>query len=64
MMSAVSIMIRPRPPELDKPDRAAAVGTIPPPHSEILDPDAVVLEGDTDNLMTMCSCSASSDAPY
>jgi len=64
MMSVVGVEIRPRPPGLDTSDRAAAVGTVAPPHPEMLDPDAVVLEGDTDDLMKMCSCSASSDNPY
>ncbi len=35
-----------------------------PPEPDMLDPDAVVLEADTDNLMVMCSCSSSSDNPY
>jgi hypothetical protein len=29
-----------------------------------LAPDAVEFVTDTDNLLTMCSCSASSDQPY
>lgn len=35
-----------------------------PPASDTLDPDAVELAADTDKLMTMCSCNASSDAVY
>lgn len=44
---------------------AVAVELLPaPPASDTLDPDAVTLEADTDKLMTMCSCSSSSDVPY
>ena len=35
-----------------------------PPAPDTLDPDAVELTTDTDKLMVMCSCSASSDAVY
>lgn len=35
-----------------------------PPASGTLDPDSVELAVDTDKLMTMCSCNASSDAVY
>jgi CDGSH-type Zn-finger protein len=28
------------------------------------DPDAIILVADTDKLMTMCSCAASSNNPY
>ena len=44
---------------------AVAVELLPvPPGSETLDPDALELAADTDKLMTMCSCNASSDAVY
>lgn len=44
---------------------AVAVSILPaPPASGTLDPDAVELVADTDRLMTMCSCSSSSDVPY
>ncbi|MBB5152521.1 MULTISPECIES: hypothetical protein [Saccharopolyspora] len=44
---------------------AVAVELLPaPPESDMLDPDAVELTGETDGLMTMCACSSSSDAPY
>jgi hypothetical protein len=44
---------------------AVAVELLPaPPASDTLDPDAIELVADTDRLMTMCSCSSSSDVPY
>ena len=44
---------------------AIAVEILPaPPAPGTLDPDAVELIADTDRLMTMCSCSSSSDVPY
>ena len=44
---------------------AVAVELLPaPPAPGTLDPDAVELAVDTDKLMTMCSCNASSDAVY
>ena len=44
---------------------AVAVELLPaPPAPSTLDPDAVELAADTDKLMTMCSCNASSDAVY
>jgi len=44
---------------------AVAVELLPaPPTPDTLDPDAVELTTDTDKLMVMCSCSASSDAVY
>lgn len=44
---------------------AVAVELLPTlPVSDTLDPDAVELTADTDRLMTMCSCSSSSDVPY
>jgi hypothetical protein len=36
----------------------------PPAPQDTPDPDAVTLVADTDKLMTMCSCAASSDNPY
>ena len=42
-----------------------AVEILPvPPASDTLDPDAIELVAETDRLMTMCSCSSSSDVPY
>jgi hypothetical protein len=40
--------------------------TRPPEHAPgtMLDPDTVEFIGETDTLLTMCSCSASSDTPY
>jgi len=35
-----------------------------PPAPDTPDPDAIEIIADTDKLMTMCSCSASSDVPY
>lgn len=44
---------------------AVAIELLPaPPASDTLDPDAMELAADTDKLMTMCSCSSSSDVPY
>jgi hypothetical protein len=44
---------------------AVAVELLPaPPVSDRLDPDAVELIADTDNALTMCSCSAGDDQPY
>jgi hypothetical protein len=44
---------------------AVAVELLPaPPASDTHDPDAVEIIADTDKLMTMCACSASSDVPY
>jgi len=44
---------------------AVAVELLPaPPAPDTPDPDAVEIIADTDKLMTMCSCSASSDVPY
>jgi hypothetical protein len=36
----------------------------PPATQDAPDPDAITLVADTDKLMTMCSCAASSDNPY
>ena len=35
-----------------------------PPAPDAPDPDAITFIADTDKLMTMCSCSSSSDVPY
>jgi hypothetical protein len=44
---------------------AIAVELLPaPPAPDTLDPDAVQFTPDTDKLMVMCSCNASSDAVY
>jgi hypothetical protein len=44
---------------------AVAVELLPVPPAQVApDPDAITFIADTDKLMTMCSCSASSDVPY
>ena len=53
-MTAVAVEIRPAPPASD---------TLDPDIIE-QDPDTIELVTDTDRLLTMCSCQASSDAPY
>jgi hypothetical protein len=55
-MTAVAIELLSRPPE---PDDMPQAGT-----PSGLAPDAVEFVADTDTLLTMCSCSASSDQPY
>ena len=55
-MTAVAIELLTRPPE---PDAMPEAGT-----PSGLAPDAVEFVADTDTLLTMCSCSASSDQPY
>ena len=51
-MTAIAIELLSRPPA-------------PEPRSlPDLDPDAVEFVADTDTLLTMCSCSGSSDQPY
>ena len=55
-MTAVAIELLTRPPE---PVGVAEAGTLP-----TLAPDAVEFVADTDTLITMCACSASSDQPY
>lgn len=55
-MTAIAVELLTRPPE---PVGVAEAGTLP-----ALGPDAVELVADTDALLTMCACSASSDQPY
>ena len=55
-MTAVAVELLTRPPE---PVSVTEAGTL-----SALAPDAVEFVADTDKLMTMCSCSASSDNPY
>ena len=55
-MTAVAVELLTRPPE---PADVAEADTLP-----ALTPDAVEFVADTDTLLTMCSCSASSDQPY
>ena len=55
-MTAVAVEVLSRSPE---PVGAFEEGTLPP-----LAPDAVEFVADTDTLLTMCACSASSDQPY
>ena len=55
-MTAVAVELLTRPPE---PTDVAEAGTLP-----TLAPDAVEFVADTDTLITMCACSASSDQPY
>jgi hypothetical protein len=48
------------------PVTAVAVELLPAPPAlqDTPDPDAIILVADTDKLMAMCSCAASSDNPY
>jgi len=55
-MTAVAIELLTRPPE---PGDVPNSDTLP-----ALGPDAVEFVPDTDTLLTMCSCSGSSDQPY
>ena len=55
-MTAVAIELLTRPPE---PADAPQADTLP-----ALAPDAVEFVADTDTLLVMCACSASSDNPY
>jgi hypothetical protein len=55
-MTVVALELLTRPPE--SADMAGA-GTL-----SALAPDAVEFVADTDTLLTMCACSASSDQPY
>ena len=56
LMTAVAVELPVRPP---KPVGVAEAGTL-----SVLAPDAVEFVADTDTLITMCACSASSDQPY
>jgi hypothetical protein len=56
LMTAVAVELLTRPPE---PAGVAEAGTM-----SALAPDAVEFVADTDTLLTMCACSASSDQPY
>ena len=55
-MTAVAVELLTRPPE---PVGVLEEGTLP-----TLAPNAVEFVADTDTLLTMCACSASSDQPY
>ena len=55
-MTAVAVQLLTHRPE---PADAPESDTLP-----VLDPHAVEFVADTDTLLTMCSCSASSDQPY
>jgi hypothetical protein len=55
-MTAVAVELLTRPPEPTRPPQAAT--------PDALAPDAVEFVADTDTLLTMCACSASSDNPY
>jgi hypothetical protein len=55
-MTAVAVELLARPPE---PVGVAEAGTL-----ATLAPGAVEFVADTDTLLTMCACSASSDQPY
>ena len=55
-MTAVAVELLTRPPE--------AVGAPKAGTLTALAPDAVEFVADTDTLLTMCSCSASSSQPY
>ncbi len=66
LMTAVAVELLTRPPE---PVGVLEAGSLPvlAPDADTLTglaPDAVEFIADTDNLLTMCSCSASSDQPY
>jgi hypothetical protein len=55
-MTAVAVELLTRPPE--------PVGVLDAGTLSALAPDAVAFVADTDTLLTMCACSASSDQPY
>jgi hypothetical protein len=55
-MTAVAVELLTRPPEPVNVVEAGALRT--------LAPDAAEFVADTDTLITMCACSASSDQPY
>jgi hypothetical protein len=56
LMTAVAVELLTRPPESVGVPEEGALPT--------LAPDAVEFVADTDTLITMCACSASSDQPY
>ena len=56
LMTAVAVELLTRPPE--------PAGTAQSATLNGLAPDAVEFVADTDTLLTMCGCSASSDQPY
>jgi len=56
-MTAVAVELLTRPPN---PEDAAEPDTL----IDDLDPEAIEYIADTDNLLTMCSCTASSDQVY
>jgi hypothetical protein len=55
-MTAVAVQLQMRPPSTG--------ATSEPGGLPALDPNAIEVVADTDRLMTMCSCSASSSNPY
>jgi hypothetical protein len=56
LMTAVAVELLTRPPKVVGAPKAATPAA--------LAPDAVEFVADTDTLLTMCSCSASSSQPY
>jgi len=56
-MTAVAVELLTRPPTLEN---AAEPDTL----IDLLDPEAIEFIVDTDDLLTMCSCTASSDQVY
>jgi hypothetical protein len=56
LMTAVAVELLSRPPELAGVPQGSLLNR--------LAPDAVESVADTDTLLTMCACSASSDQPY
>jgi hypothetical protein len=57
-MTAVAVEILLAPPAVSR--QAAPIARM----RGTIDPDAIQLIGNTDDVMTMCSCSASSDQSY
>jgi hypothetical protein len=55
-MGTVALQLLDRPPLITVMPASDAMPT--------LDPDAVEFVAETDTLLTMCSCAASSDSPY
>lgn len=58
-MTAVALELLPGPPQAAEVPEPDTLDT-----SAVLAPDAVEFVADTDSLLTMCSCSGSSDQPY